>query len=154
MAIRRIITVGDDILTKKCKEVDVTDKRVLQLLDDLRDTLKQANGVGLAAPQVGILKRLAIIDLPDESGIFELINPSIIEREGSQVDNEGCLSFPGQYGEVERPYRVKVRTLTRSGKPVELEGEGLFARAVCHEVDHLEGKMFMGLVTKWLEEED
>ena len=153
MAIRKIITVGDEILTKKCKEVELPDKRTFDLLDDLRDTLAQANGAGLAAPQVGILKRLAIIDLPENGGFFELINPTITKQEGSQTDNEGCLSLPGQYGEVERPYKVKVRTLTRSGKWVDLEGEGLFARAVCHEVDHLDGKLFMGLVTKWLDED-
>jgi len=154
MAIRKIITVGDDVLNKKCREVDAVDEKVISLLNDLRDTLKEANGVGLAAPQVGILKRIAVIDLPEEGGFFELINPSVIEFGGSQTDSEGCLSFPGQYGEVERPIYVKVKTLTREGKWVMLEGERLFARAVFHEIDHLDGKMFMRLVKKWVDEEE
>lgn len=153
MAIRKIVKVGDEVLTKKCRKVDAADKKVIELLDDLRDTLKSVSGVGLAAPQVGVLKRVAVIEMPEDGGYFELINPEIIEQSGSQVDNEGCLSLPGQYGSVERPNSVKVKTFTRDGSQVVLEGEGLFARAACHEVDHLDGKMFMRLVTKWVDEE-
>ena len=152
MAIRNIIKVGDSVLTTPCKKVDTIDARTLQLLGDMHDTLAEAGGVGLAAPQMGVLKRIAIIDMGEDGGLFELINPEILEMRGSQIDSEGCLSFPGKFGEVERPNYVKVRAINRGGESVILEGEGLFARAVCHEVDHLDGKMFMGLVRKWLEE--
>lgn len=152
MAIRQIVTVGDDILTKKCRPVNEINKRITDILDDMIDTLYESGGVGLAAPQVGILRRLVVIDIGD--GLIELINPEIISSSGSQTDNEGCLSNPGKYGLVTRPDKVTVRALNRDGETIEITGEGLLARAFCHEIDHLEGKMFMELVTKWLEDEE
>lgn len=152
MAIRQILTVGDDILTKKCREVTEINDRILSILDDMADTLYESGGVGLAAPQVGILRKLVVIDIGD--GLIELINPEIISVKGSQTDNEGCLSYPGKYGLVTRPDIVTVRALDRNGEPFEITGEGLLARAFCHEIDHLDGKMFMNLVTEWMEPEE
>ncbi len=154
MAIRKIVTVGDDVLTKKCRTVDKIDDRVITLLDDMIDTLYESGGVGLAAPQVGVLKRIVVIDLDDGEGLIELINPEIISQEGEQTDSEGCLSYPGRYGKVTRPNIVTVRAMDRNGDLYEYTGEGLLARAFCHELDHLEGKMFMNLVTEWIEPEE
>lgn len=154
MAIRKIVTVGDDVLTKKCRTVDKIDDRVITLLDDMIDTLYESGGVGLAAPQVGVLKRIVVIDLDDGEGLIELINPEIISQEGEQTDSEGCLSYPGRYGKVTRPNVVTVRAMDRNGDLYEYTGEGLLARAFCHELDHLEGKMFMNLVTEWIEPEE
>ena len=154
MAIRKIVTVGDDVLTKKCRTVDKIDDRVITLLDDMIDTLYESGGVGLAAPQVGVLKRIVVIDLDDGEGLIELINPEIISLEGEQTDSEGCLSYPGRYGKVTRPNVVTVRAMDRNGDLYEYTGEGLLARAFCHELDHLEGKMFMNLVTEWIEPEE
>ena len=152
MAIRQILTVGEDILTKKCREVTEINDRILSILDDMADTLYESGGVGLAAPQVGILRRIVVIDIGD--GLIELINPEIVSAKGSQTDNEGCLSYPGKYGLVTRPNEVTVRAMDRNGEIFEMTGEGLLARAFCHEVDHLDGKMFMNLVTEWMEPED
>lgn len=154
MAIRKIVTVGDDVLTKKCRTVDKIDDRVITLLDDMIDTLYESGGVGLAAPQVGVLKRIVVIDLDDGEGLIELINPEIISQEGEQTDTEGCLSYPGRYGMVTRPNIVTVRAMDRNGDLYEYTGEGLLARAFCHELDHLDGKMFMNLVTEWIEPEE
>ncbi len=151
MAIRKILTVGDSVLQKKCRPVEAVDQRILTLLDDMAETLYDSGGVGLAAPQVGVLRRVVVIDVGD--GLLELLNPEIVEAHGSQTDGEGCLSYPGKYGLVTRPNRVKVRAMNRQGKTFEVEGEGLLARAFCHEIDHLEGKMFMELVTEWLPQE-
>ena len=153
MAIRKIVTAGDDVLTKKCRTVEKIDERVITLLDDMIDTLYESGGVGLAAPQVGVLKRIVVIDLDDGEGLIELINPEIISQEGEQTDSEGCLSYPGRYGMVTRPNKVTVRAMDRNGDEYEYTGEGLLARAFCHELDHLEGKMFMNLVTEWIEPE-
>ena len=152
MAIRKILTVGDPVLTKKCRTIENIDQRTLTLLDDLADTLYESGGVGLAAPQVGVLRRAVVIDVGE--GLIELINPEIIQTDGEQTDAEGCLSYPGKFGLVTRPNRVTVRAMDRSGAIFELTGEGLLARAFCHELDHLDGNMFMDLVTEWLEDED
>ncbi len=156
MAIREIRKDEDEILRKSCKLVTKFDERLAILLDDMYDTMLEAEGVGLAAPQVGILKRVAVIDVSESDGKkktgsekLELINPEIIETSGSQKGNEGCLSFPGRYGEVERPLYVKVKAQDRNGREYIVEGEGLLARALCHECDHLDGNIFIDLVTKW-----
>ena len=151
MAIRNIVKLGEDVLTKKCRIVDKFDERLSELIDDMFDTLYAANGAGLAAPQVGILKRIAVIDIGD--GPYELVNPEIIFTDGSQTGSEGCLSNPGKYGIVTRPNIVKVKAQDRHGEWHEYEGEGLLARAFCHETDHLDGHMFMEKVTEWLEVE-
>ncbi len=154
MATRTIREYGDDVLTKKCKPVSKMTPRNQVLIDDMLETMYEANGVGLAAPQVGVLKQIIVIDvsseLEDESedgsnGPFVLINPEIIESSGEQTGQEGCLSVPGKYGIVTRPNYVKVKALDRDMNEIELEGEGLLARAFCHEIDHLNGKMFVDL---------
>ena len=149
MAIREIRKKDDEILYKVCKPVKDFNDRLHILLDDMYDTLKSMDGVGLAAPQVGILKRAAIIDVGD--GLIELINPEIIEEEGLQSGSEGCLSVPGVYGEVERPNKVKVKAQDRNGEWFEIEGEELLARAFCHECEHLDGKLFLDRVIEFLE---
>lgn len=152
MAIRTIRQLGDDVLRKKCRFVDEINDRVLTLLDDMADTLYDSNGVGLAAPQVGVLKRIAVIDIGD--GLIELINPEIIEYSGEQTDNEGCLSYPGKYGKVTRPNVVTVKATDRNGENFEITGEGLLARAFCHEIDHLDGIVFVDKVTEYLEDDE
>ncbi len=152
MAIRKIVTHGDPVLNKKCRAVENIDQRILTLLDDMVDTLYDSGGVGLAAPQVGVLRRVVVIDTGD--GLIELINPEIIHTEGEQTDGEGCLSYPGRFGLVTRPGKVTVRAMNRDGEVFEVSGEGLLARAFCHEVDHLDGKMFMSLVTEWFPENE
>ncbi|MCT4584881.1 MAG: peptide deformylase [Peptostreptococcaceae bacterium] len=147
MATRQIRKVGDDVLRKKSKIVEKIDQKILTLLDDMYETMKEADGVGLAAPQIGILKRIAVIDVGE--GLVEIINPQIIERKGEQVGDEGCLSVPNEYGPVKRPNYVKVKALNRNGEEVIIEGEEFFARALCHEIDHLDGVLF----TDKLEEE-
>ncbi|MBR5155029.1 MAG: peptide deformylase [Clostridia bacterium] len=149
MAIRNIVKYGDDVLTKKCRKIEVFDDRLASLIDDLFDTLYDSGGVGLAAPQVGVLKRVAVIDLDDEP--YELVNPEIVETSGEQYGAEGCLSYPGQFGMVKRPNKVKVKAQDRYGEWHEYEGEELLARAFCHETDHLDGNMFMRMVDEWLE---
>ncbi len=149
MAIRNIVKHGDDVLTKKCRKVEVFDSRLASLIDDMFDTLYQSGGVGLAAPQVGVLKRVVVIDIDDDP--MELVNPEIIETSGEQYDAEGCLSYPGQYGMVRRPYKVKIKAQDRHGDWYEYEGEELLARAFCHETDHLDGNMFMRMVEEWVD---
>lgn len=148
MAIRQIRKSGDEILKKRCKEVKIFDEKLGILLDDMYETMTKAEGVGLAAPQVGILKRVVVIDIG--SGRIELINPEIIETDGEQEGAEGCLSFPGLYGTVKRPNYVKVKAQDRTGKSFIAEGEELLARAFCHECDHLDGHVFTELVTEYL----
>lgn len=150
MALREIVMFGEDILRKKCREVTKFDEKLASLLDDMAQTLQNADGVGLAAPQVGILRRVCIIDVRDGNGLVELINPEIIEQSGSQVGNEGCLSAPGEWCEVERPAMVTVRAFDRHGKEFTLRASELMARAVCHEVDHLDGILFTDRVKKTL----
>ncbi len=134
----------DDVLRKKSKPVEKIDKRILELLDDMAETMRHADGVGLAAPQVGILRRVVVIDVGE--GLIELINPEIVETSGQQRGAEGCLSIPGVRGEVIRPEKVKVKALNRKGEPIEITGTGLLARALCHEIDHLDGILFIDKV--------
>ena len=141
MAIRTIRISTDEVLRKKCKEVKEITPNLLTLLDDMADTMYDANGVGLAAPQVGILKRVVVIDIGE--GLVELINPEILETSGSQIDDEGCLSVPGKTATVERPYYVKAQAMDREGNEFIIEGEELMARALCHEIDHLDGILYI-----------
>ena len=148
MAIRKIVKLGeDDVLRKHSRKVDKFDKRLHVLLDDMADTMYEADGVGLAAPQVGILKRVVVIDAGE--GLIELVNPEIIAAAGSQMCVEGCLSVPGKRGRVERPEKVRVHAQDRHGNHIELEGEDFLANALCHELDHLDGVLY---VDKMLED--
>ncbi len=149
MAIRKILTFGDELLTKKCRKVEKIDDRILTLLDDMAETLKESGGVGLAAPQVGILKRICVIDVGE--GLIELINPEITKTSGSVEDVEGCLSIPGKWGYVTRPEKVTVKALNREGKEIKVTGEGLLARALCHETEHLDGILFITHVTEFVD---
>lgn len=149
MAIREIRKQGDDILSKVCKPVTKFDNKLCILLDDMYETMQKYEGVGLAAPQVGIIKRAVVIDIGE--GPIEMINPEIIETRGTQNGPEGCLSVPGTYGEVERPMFVKAKAQDRHGRWFEIEGEELLARAICHECEHLEGHLFLERVTKFLD---
>lgn len=141
MAIREIRVKGDEILRKKCKEVKEITPKILTLLDDMADTMYAANGVGLAAPQIGILKRIVVIDVGE--GIIELINPVIVETKGAVIGDEACLSVPGKSAQVERPEYVKVEALNRDGKKIIVEGTELLAVALCHETDHLDGVLYV-----------
>lgn len=141
MALRKILTGNDPALSKKCRPVTEFNDRLAELLEDMKETLAVSNGVGLAAPQVGILRRVAIV-LDAEDNAIELINPEILETEGEQTGLEGCLSVPGQYGTVKRPSHVKVRAQNRKGEFFEVEGDAIVARCFCHEIDHLDGHVF------------
>ncbi len=140
MALRNILKDSDPTLRKTCRTVNKIDHRITTLLDDMIETMYHADGIGLAAPQVGILKRVIVVDIGE--GIIELINPEIIDKSGEKVDTEGCLSVPGVSGDVKRPEYLKVRGLNRHGETVVIEGEDLLARALCHEIDHLDGILF------------
>lgn len=144
MALRQIVT-DEEFLRKKCKPVEKFDEKLHTLLDDMAETMYKTNGVGLAAIQVGVLRRVVVIDVEDENGLIELINPEIIKTSGTQDGQEGCLSFPKQFGDVKRPKKVVVRAFDRYGKQFEIKGEDLLARAFCHETDHLDGKVFVDL---------
>ena len=150
MAIRKIREMGDDVLTKVCKEVEKVTPRTKVLIDDMFDTMYDSMGVGLAAPQVGVLKRIVTIDVGE--GPILLINPEIIETSGEQTGEEGCLSVPGKSGVVTRPNYVKVRAFDEDMKEIVLEGEGLLARAFCHEIDHLDGHLYVEKVEGELED--
>jgi peptide deformylase len=139
------------VLEQNCEAVTLFDKRLIRLLNNMYDTMLEADGVGLAAPQIGIAKRIAIVDIDDKHGKIELINPEIIEEEGEQVGPEGCLSFPDLYGEVKRADYVKVRAQNRKGKWYELEARGFLARAMQHEIDHLNGVLFTSKVLRYFE---
>ena len=153
MALRNIVTVGDPVLTKKCRPVVKFDDRLAQLIDDMKETMRNANGVGLAAPQVGVLKRVVVIDVGDE--IVELVNPELVsESEEQQTGVEGCLSLPGEYGVVTRPMYVTVRAQDRNGDWYEYDGEELVARCFCHEIDHLDGHMYTEIAEKMLTPEE
>ncbi|MBS5604659.1 peptide deformylase [Clostridium sp. AF18-27] len=145
MAIRQIRTIGDEILRKQCKPVKEMTPRTAELIEDMFETMYEANGVGLAAPQVGILRQLVVIDV-DDGNQYVLINPEILETEGSQTGSEGCLSVPGKSGTVTRPMHVKVKALNENLEPYELEGDGLLARAICHEIAHLRGELYVDIV--------
>ena len=142
MAIRNIREMGDDILRKKSREVTEMTPKIRELISDMYDTLYESMGVGLAAPQVGILKRIVVIDV-EEGNPYTLINPEILETRDTQTGGEGCLSVPGKAGKVTRPAYVRARALDENMQPYELEGEGLLARAICHELDHLEGQLYV-----------
>jgi peptide deformylase len=153
LSVRKIVTYPADILEQECEPVTVFDKRLGKLLDDMYDTMIEYDGVGLAAPQIGIDKQIAIVDI-DDSRTYELINPIVTEISGEQTGPEGCLSFPGLFGEVSRPYKVKVKAQNRKGQWFELEAEDFLARAIQHEVDHLHGVLFTTKVSRYLEEEE
>ena len=155
MGIRKIVTLGDDALRKHCRPQEKFDRRLAVLLKDMAETMYQAEGVGLAAPQVGILRRAAVVDVTeDHSGLLELVNPEIIASEGCQTGREGCLSLPGRQGVVSRPMKVTVRYQDRNGEWFELETEGFEARAICHELDHLDGKLYIDVMDRELSEEE
>ncbi len=146
MAIRNIVKQGDSVLTKKCRRVEKFDDRLFELLDDMKETLAQSGGVGLAAPQVGVLKRVVVIDVGD--GAVELINPEIIKTKGHQQSIEGCLSCPDIWGVTNRPMFVTVKAQNRNGEEFIMDGEGLLAKAFCHECDHLDGILFTKYIIK------
>ncbi len=152
MAKRNIVKFGEDILKKKSREVTAFDDKLWVLLDDMYETMKAANGCGLAAPQVGILRRVAVIDVGE--GPIELINPVVTSMKGKQREVEGCLSAPGEWGYVVRPAKVKVTAQNRYGKEFKVEGTELLARALCHEIDHLNGVIFTDLADEMVERED
>lgn len=159
MALRNIVTKEDKILYKTCRPVVKFNERLHQLLDDMAETLEQANGVGLAAPQVGVIRRAVLVietnvEEDEEEFIIELINPEILETEGEQIGAEGCLSVPGEYGIVRRPEYVKVKAQDRYGEWFEYEGEGLTARCICHELEHLDGHLFTEKCERMLTEEE
>lgn len=152
MALRKILTDKEPALHKVCRSVEKFDGRLHRLLDDMADTLAEANGVGLAAPQVGILRRVVVVDTGEE--ILELVNPTLVETSGEQEGAEGCLSVPGKYGLVKRPNYAKVRAQDRYGDWFEAEGEGLIARCFCHELDHLDGIVYTEVMERFLTEEE
>lgn len=146
MAKLKIVKVGDDVLRKKCRPVEEITPKIIRLLDDMAETMHHAEGVGLAAPQVGVLRRIVVIEV-EEGNLIELINPKIIAYAGEQIGNEGCLSVPGKWGIVKRPMHVTVRATNRHGEEFELTGSELLARAICHELDHLDGKLYIDIAT-------
>lgn len=150
MANLKIVKEGDAVLRKVCRPVSEVTPRIEQLLDDMIETMRKADGVGLAAPQVGILRRIAVVEC-EPGEVYELINPQIIARAGEQTGNEGCLSVPGTWGKVTRPMHVTVRCQNRKGETVEYHGSELLARAFCHEIDHLDGKLFVDFVTEFVD---
>ena len=143
MAIRIVRENGDDILRKKSREVEVVDDKIKQILEDMVETLHSYNGVGLAGPQIGLLKRLVVIDLYDDNGPIKLVNPKIIKQKGEQEVEEGCLSFPNQYAKLIRPAEVIIEALDENGKKIKIKGEKLLAQAISHELDHLDGILFV-----------
>ena len=151
MALRNIVQEPNETLRKKCRKVEQITDRILQLLDDMKETLAKADGVGLAAPQVGVLRRVVIIDVGE--GPIELINPEILEAAGEQTGEEGCLSVAGRWGVVTRPNYVKVKAMDRQGNERIYEGEGLLARAFCHEIDHLDGRLFIDIMKEEITED-
>lgn len=153
MALRNIVTEGDSVLNKVCRPVTAFNHRLHMLLDDMQETLEASGGVGLAAPQVGVLRRVVLVDT-GEQGVLEMINPEIIAEEGTQTDLEGCLSVPGKYGIVTRPNVVKVRAQDRNGQWYEAEGEELIARCFCHELDHLDGHLYTEIAERMLTQEE
>lgn len=152
MGLRKIFTVKEPCLHKVCRPVDKFDGKLHKLLDDMKETLEDANGMGLAAPQVGILRRVVVVDTGEE--ILELVNPELLETSGEQVGAEGCLSIPGKYGRVKRPNVAKVRAQDRDGNFFEVEGEELIARCFCHEIDHLDGIVYTEVMERFLTEEE
>ncbi|KON89144.1 peptide deformylase [Sporosarcina globispora] len=154
MAVKKIVTYPAEILEAECEPVKVFDKKLGKLLNDMYDTMLEFDGVGLAAPQIGLARQIAIVDIDDDFGTIEMINPEILETNGEQTGPEGCLSFPGLYGEVTRPEYVKIKAQDRKGKYFTLEAEDFLARAILHEIDHLHGVLFTSKVTRYLNEEE
>lgn len=154
MAVKPIVMFPADVLEQPCEKVTVFDRKLTKLIKDMYDTMIEYDGVGLAAPQIGLSLQVAIVDIDDHHGTIELINPEIVEKRGEQTGPEGCLSFPGLFGEVKRANYVKVRTFNRKGKLRIIEAEGFLARAIQHEIDHLDGVLFTSKVEKYLDEED
>ena len=152
MGLRKIMTVKEPCLHKVCRPVEKFDGKLHKLLDDMKETLTEANGVGLAAPPVGILRRVVVVDTGEE--MLELVNPELLETSGEQVGSEGCLSVPGKYGIVKRPNYAKVRAYDRDGNEFEVEGEELMARCFCHELDHLDGIVYTEIMERYLTEEE
>lgn len=152
MAKRKIVMAGDETLRRKSREVTEFNEKLVQLLEDMAETMYAQEGAGLAAPQVGVLRRVVTIDAG--TGLQELVNPEIVEQSGTQTGTEGCLSFPDEWGDVTRPMWVKVKAFDRNGKEFFLEGEGLLARACCHEIDHLNGVLFVDLATEMYDSDD
>ena len=153
MAKLQIRKVGDDVLRKTCRPIEEITPRVLTLLDDMIETMRDANGVGLAGPQVGIMRRIAVVEV-EEGEVYGLINPKIIATAGEQEGAEGCLSVPGRYGLVKRPRHVTVRATNRLGEEYEIVAHDFLARALCHEIDHLDGTLYIDKVTRMLSEEE
>ena len=151
MAKLRIVKYGDDTLRKTCRPVETITPRTLTLLDDMVETMRAADGCGLAAPQVGVLRRIAVVEV-EPGEVYEMINPKIIARAGTQEETEGCLSLPGKWGTTRRPMHVTVRYTNRDGEVVEVSGSGLLARAFCHEIDHLDGVLFIDEALEVVEE--
>lgn len=154
MAVRKVVIYPADILEKNCDVVTKFDRRLIKILNDMYDTMIEFDGVGLAAPQIGLKQRIAIVDIDNELGTIELINPEVVESSGEQTGPEGCLSFPGLYGEVTRPNFIKVAAQNRKGKAFVLEAEGFLARAIQHEIDHLNGILFTSKVTRYMDEKE
>lgn len=152
MALRNIVNKSDDVLHKVCRPVESFDEKLGILLDDMAETMYKAKGVGLAAPQVGLLRRAVVIDIGD--GLVELINPVIVKKSGKQREIEGCLSCPNEWGYVKRPMNVTVKAQTRTGEFIEIKAKDFFARAICHELDHLDGHLFTEKVDEWVDPND
>ncbi|MFJ8244034.1 peptide deformylase [Peribacillus asahii] len=154
MTILPIVMFPEKILKQKCAKVTSFDKNLAKLLNNMYETMVEADGVGLAAPQVGVKKQIAVVEIDEESGVIEMINPEILEADGEQNGIEGCLSFPDVYGEVTRPYRVKIRAQNRRGEYYELEAEDFLARAIQHEIDHLHGVLFTSKISRYITAEE
>ena len=155
MGTRNIVKIGDETLRKTCRAQEKFDHRLAVLLNDMADTMYKAEGVGLAAPQVGILRRVAVVDITeDHSGLLEMVNPVILETDGVQTGREGCLSVPGRQGVVTRPMRIRAQYQDRKGNLMEIETEGFEARAICHEIDHLDGRLYVDIMDRELTKEE
>ena len=152
MAIRKIVKIGDEVLTKVAKPVTKFDQKLCLLLDDMAETMYEAGGVGLAAPQIGILRRIFVVDIGD--GLIEVINPVVTEKSGEEIDIEGCLSIPNRIGLVSRPTKITIEAVDRNGKPITLEAEDFLARAFCHEFDHLQGILYLDIMERELSYEE
>lgn len=153
MAKLKIVKIGDEVLRRECRPVEKITPRILTLLDDMLETMRNANGVGLAAPQVGVLRRVVVVEV-EPGEVYELINPRIISFSGDQEGAEGCLSIPNEYGIVKRPMHVAVSAMNRNGETVEYRGSGLLARCFCHEIDHLDGKLYIDRAERMLSEDE
>lgn len=154
MAIKEVVKHPAAVLTEKCKEVTVINEEIIELLDDLYDTMVEHDGVGIAAPQINVPLRVAIVELGEERDVLEMINPTVLEVNGKEIDIEGCLSFPNLFGEVERPTYVKIEACDREGRVYELEAGGFDARAILHEIDHLDGVLFDSKIIRIVTEEE